>query len=74
MAKRKGSSLPLTFVGRIRVKGRLDPFTVFFTVNGKRAIPLRQCAGGNIGICLAKDKRHYFDFGFFGNEKDEKIT
>jgi len=43
-------------------------------LNGKRAIPLRQCAEGNIGICLAKDKRHYFDFGFFGNEKDEKIT
>lgn len=39
-------------------------------LNGKRAIPLRQCAVGNIGICLAKDKRHYFDFGFFGNEKD----
>lgn len=43
-------------------------------LNGKNAIPLLQCAQGNIGICLAKDKRHYFDFGYFGNEKDEEIT
>ena len=43
-------------------------------LNGKNAIPLGQCAEGRIGTCLAKDKRHYFDFGFFGNEKDGKIT
>jgi hypothetical protein len=43
-------------------------------LNGNNAIPLGQCAEGKIGTCLAKDKRHYFDFGFFGNEKDEKVT
>jgi len=40
----------------------------------KKQIPLRQCEAGTIGTCLVKDKRHYFDFGFFGNKKDEKIT
>jgi hypothetical protein len=43
-------------------------------LNGKNAIPLAQCAEGKIGICLAKDKKHYFDFSFFGNAKDEKVT
>jgi hypothetical protein len=43
-------------------------------LNGKNTIPLAQCAEGKIGICLAKDKKHYFDFGFFGNAKDEKVT
>ena len=40
----------------------------------KNSIPLRQCEEGSIGVCLVKDKRHYFDFGFFGNEKDEVST
>ena len=39
-------------------------------LNGKKAIPLRPCEEGSIGTCLVKDKRHYFDFGYFGNEKD----
>jgi len=43
-------------------------------LNGKKAIPMRQCADGSTGTCLVKDKKHYFDFGFFGNKKDEKIT
>ncbi len=43
-------------------------------LNGKKAIPLRLCEEGSIGICLVKDKRHYFDFGFFGNEKDNLNT
>ena len=43
-------------------------------LNGKNAIPIGQCAAGNIGTCLAKNKRHYFDFDFFGNKKDEKTT
>jgi len=43
-------------------------------LNGKRAIPMRCCEAGEIGKCLVKNQRHYFDFGYFGNEKDEKIT
>lgn len=43
-------------------------------LNGKRAIPMRCCEAGEIGICLVKDQRHYFDFGYFGNKKDDKIT
>lgn len=43
-------------------------------LNGKRAIPMRCCEAGEIGICLVKDQRHYFDFGYFGNKKDEKTT
>ena len=43
-------------------------------LNGKRAIPMRCCEAGEIGICLVKDQRHYFDFGYFGNKKDVKIT
>lgn len=43
-------------------------------LNGKNAIPIRLCEAGGIGICLVKDQRHYFDFGYFGNKKDEKLT
>ncbi len=43
-------------------------------LNGKKAIPLRLCEEGSFGICLVKDKRHSFDFGFFGNEKDKLNT
>ena len=43
-------------------------------LNGKRAIPMRCCGTGEIGTCLVNDQRHYFDFGYFGNKKDEKIT
>ncbi len=40
-------------------------------LNQRNGIPVRECEEGNIGICLVKDKRHYFDFGFFGNKKDK---
>ena len=43
-------------------------------LNSKRAIPMCHCEAGNIGTCLVKDQRHYFDFGFFGNKKDEKTA
>ena len=38
----------------------------------KKAIPLRRCEDGRIGRCLAKDLRHYFDFGYFGNTKQTR--
>ena len=59
---------------------QFDQFTysIYFgplrELHEKKAIPLRQCEEGSIGLCLVKDKRHYFDFGFFGNEKDELNT
>lgn len=43
-------------------------------LNGKRAIPMRHCEAGDIGRCLVKNQRHYFDFGYFGNKKDEVAT
>lgn len=38
-------------------------------LNMRNAIPIKECENGTIGVCLVKDKRHYFDFGFFGNKK-----
>jgi hypothetical protein len=56
----------------------LFKYSIFFgslgELNGKKAIPLRLCEEGSLGVCLVKDKRHYFDFGFFGNEKDKLNT
>jgi hypothetical protein len=43
-------------------------------LNRRRAIPVRECEQGLIGACLVKDKRHHFDFEFFGNKKNEKVT
>jgi hypothetical protein len=37
-------------------------------LNGRNAIPLKECENGDIGVCLEKDKRHYFDFSFFTNK------
>ena len=37
----------------------------------RKAIPVRECEEGKVGVCLVKNKRHYFDFGFFGNKKDK---
>ena len=34
----------------------------------KRSIPMRKCEDGVIGECLVKDKRHFFDFDYFGNK------
>ncbi len=36
-------------------------------LNGNLGIPIRKCMNGEIGQCLAADKRHYFDFRFFTN-------
>ncbi len=40
-------------------------------LNNHNSIPIRKCQEGSIGKCLVQDKRHYFDFGFFGNKKDK---
>ena len=40
-------------------------------LNQRNAIPVRECEEGKVGAFLVKDKRHYFDFGFFGNTKDK---
>jgi len=36
----------------------------------RKAIPVNECENGGCGICLVKDKRHYFDFSYFENKKD----
>jgi hypothetical protein len=43
-------------------------------LNQSNGIPVRECEKGTVGTCLVKDKRHFFDFGFFGNMRNEKIT
>ncbi|MDP3981633.1 MAG: hypothetical protein Q8Q33_09495 [Chlamydiota bacterium] len=51
-------------------------FTIYFgsldELNNRNAIPIRECEERKIGICFVKDKRHYFDFGYFTNKKDKK--
>lgn len=42
-------------------------------LNNRNGIPVRECEQGSIGICLVKDKRHYFDFAFFGNKKNDVL-
>ena len=37
-------------------------------LNGRKAIPLNECERGEVGKCLVKDKRHFFDFSFFANK------
>jgi hypothetical protein len=53
-------------------------YSVYFgslaELNQRMAIPMRECEQGKIGICLVKDKKHYFDFSFFGNRKNEIVT
>jgi hypothetical protein len=43
-------------------------------LNHRNAIPIKECESGGIGICLVKDKKHYFDFSFFENKKDVHVT
>lgn len=53
-------------------------YSVYFgslaELNQSKAIPIKECEKGNIGICLVKNKRHYFDFSFFENEKNVRVT
>lgn len=52
-------------------------YSVYFDslkkLNHHNSIPIRKCQEGIVGECFVKDKRHYFDFGFFGNEKDKLL-
>lgn len=43
-------------------------------LNQRNAIPIKECEKGNVGTCLVKDKRHYFDFSFFENKKNDNAT
>jgi len=43
-------------------------------LNQSNGIPMRKCENGIVGTCLVKDKKHYFDFSYFENRKDDKIT
>jgi len=49
-------------------------YAIFFgslkELDHHNSIPIRKCEERLIGQCLVKDKRHYFDFGFFVNLKD----
>jgi hypothetical protein len=51
-----------------------NTYSIYFgslhELNQRKAIPVRECEQGTIGACLVRDKRHYFDFEFFGNKKN----
>lgn len=53
-------------------------YTVYFgsleELAPRKAIPIRECEQGNVGRCLVRNKRHFFDFSFFENEKSENPT
>lgn len=38
-------------------------------LDGKRAIPVDKCETGEIGEVWVNNKRHYFDFDFYANDK-----
>ena len=50
-------------------------YSVYFgslaSLNGKNAIPVDKCEKGLVGTVLASDKRHYFDFEFYSNNKSQ---
>ena len=43
-------------------------------LNESKGIRMRKCENGTVGTCLLKDKKHYFDFSYFENRKDDKVT
>ena len=53
-------------------------YSVYFgslaELNQSNAIPIKECENGGVGTCLVKDKRHYFDFSFFENKKNDSAT
>ena len=53
-------------------------YSVYFgslaELNQRNAIPIKECENGSVGTCLVKDKRHYFDFSFFENKKNDNAT
>lgn len=52
----------------------VNTYSIYFgslhELNQRNAIPVRECEQGAVGACLVRDKRHYFDFGFFSNKKN----
>jgi len=49
-------------------------FSIYFgslkALNGSKAIPVDKCEKGLIGEIWEFNKRHYFDFGYYTNQKD----
>ena len=49
-------------------------FSIYFgslkELNGSKAIPVDKCEKGLIGEIWEFNKRHYFDFGYYTNQKD----
>ncbi|MBR5079970.1 MAG: hypothetical protein IKX30_14625 [Victivallales bacterium] len=41
-------------------------------LNGAKAIPVNKCEAGEIGEIMFYKKRHYFDFDYFSNVKNEE--
>lgn len=42
-------------------------------LRNSNGIPIRKCENGSVGMCLVRDKRHYFDFSFFENTKTLEV-
>ena len=47
-------------------------YSLFFgyvsELKGKKSISINECINGTIGTCFVKDKQHYFDYDYFGNQ------
>jgi len=57
----------------LAVQFDINTYSVYFGslsgLDGKKQIPLNKCMKGKIGECLVFEKRHYFDFDYFINER-----
>jgi hypothetical protein len=55
---------------RLPQRHSISTLIFLFRINQSNGIPIRKCEDGLVGVCLVRDKKHYFDFSFFENEKD----
>ncbi|OGR18972.1 MAG: hypothetical protein A2X81_17105 [Desulfobacterales bacterium GWB2_56_26] len=39
-------------------------------LNGKKSISMKKCEKGVLGKCIVENQRHYFDYSYFGNQKE----
>ena len=52
----------------------MKSFSIYFgslkELNGSKAIPVDKCEKGLVGEIWELNKRHYFDFEYYSNQKD----
>lgn len=51
-----------------------NDYSIYFgslkSLEGRKSIPVKKCEKGKIGEILVHNKRHYFDFDFYSNIKE----